>query len=411
MSRVGPQLSPEKVQSLKDNSVSLNTTRSNNFALNNFEFWRGSVEGVKPLLDYFNEDNIADLNKVLFRFCSEIRRKDGQFYPPLSIKGQIKALWRHCRNNGVTRDDYNFGNEKNLRFKSFWEEFVPFCGLLYSEGVGRVKKQAEVITVDMEKELWTKKAFGAETPIQIRNTVFFYMCKFFGFRAKEELSKLSWDYIEFGKMDDLDTLRYSFSTSKNYSVAALLKNKGRQDVTQILSKEIFGCFQIYKEATSIFDTVGFFKKVSEDGQYFVDSSLSAYALGTYVAEIMRKNGFKGSFSNHSIRRSLCLQADDKGIKDTDIQARTGHRTLASLAVYKGQGKNKVLEVSKALDPFLERNLEAQPSTSNSHQTQYFECKQSCEVEETEKKKICIEVPADIETVCVIKGDSVMYFDV
>ena len=47
-------------------------------------------------------------------------------------------------------------------------------------------KQAAHITSDNEDKLWSSGVFGYDSAKQLQNTVYFYNCKLFGMRARDE---------------------------------------------------------------------------------------------------------------------------------------------------------------------------------------------------------------------------------
>lgn len=80
----------EDVLELQDASSSKNTKRSTNTWVKIFEFW-STVRGIDKKLYQFEE---MELNKVLERFYTELRKEDGTEYEPACLRVMISALDR-----------------------------------------------------------------------------------------------------------------------------------------------------------------------------------------------------------------------------------------------------------------------------------------------------------------------------
>ena len=78
------------IKDLQVASSSKNTSRSTNTWVNVFESWSKS-RGINKKLYEFNPE---ELNKILERFYTELRKTDGDEYEPGCLKVMISALDR-----------------------------------------------------------------------------------------------------------------------------------------------------------------------------------------------------------------------------------------------------------------------------------------------------------------------------
>ena len=57
--------------------------------------------------------------------------------------------------------------------------------MLSKAGVGSVKRQADIITIEEESILWQKRILGIDSPEQLQNTVFYVIGLNFALRGGE----------------------------------------------------------------------------------------------------------------------------------------------------------------------------------------------------------------------------------
>ena len=71
------------------------------------------------------------------------------------------------------------------------------------------KKQSDALSVNDEKEMWTKGVLGTHSPEAAKNTLLFLSGKLFVLRGGQELRALSHDQIEFEERPD-GTMRVTY---------------------------------------------------------------------------------------------------------------------------------------------------------------------------------------------------------
>lgn len=61
-------------------------------------------------------------------------------------------------------------------------------------GLGTRPKQADILSIQVEQQMWRGGSFGTKNAAQMLDTVFYYMGKFFGLRLDEQ------EHLTFGQM-------------------------------------------------------------------------------------------------------------------------------------------------------------------------------------------------------------------
>ena len=219
-SRFGSKTSDAEMAELTKGYTLANTKRNTNWAVSVFYEWRGSRDDGADVCpsDLLEKAGKEDLNKWIPRFINEVRRQDGQHYPPRSIYQILAGLQRHML-------EMNHLAPKFLdRSKS---EFRPIHGAcdavyhkLHTSGIGTVVHHTPVITEEEEETLWNSGIFGTETPKSLQRTIFYYVGKRFCIRGGEEMRKLG--PSQFLRTHDPDCITYVEHGSKNFTGRASL---------------------------------------------------------------------------------------------------------------------------------------------------------------------------------------------
>ncbi len=90
-------------------------------------------------------------------------------------------------------------------------------------------------------------------------------------------------------------------------------------------------------------------------------------LGNVVKNIMKKAGFKGYFTNHSLRRSCATRLYDAGVPEQVIQETTGHLSSDGIKAYKCTSSSlnrKASELLQGSFPDVEIYVECRKGARN-----------------------------------------------
>ncbi|KAL5005064.1 hypothetical protein ScPMuIL_018520 [Solemya velum] len=147
------------------------------------------------------------------RFIVEVRKQDGDFYPPKSLYLLSSGLLRHMRNIG---NNENFMNEKDDRFLRFRRTLDAQMKLLTSKGYGSTLRQAEPISKEQEAQLWNCGVIGYDTAESLLHGVFFYNCKLFGLRGRDEHHALDVSQFVIGNDDSGSFIQFIGRSNKTF---------------------------------------------------------------------------------------------------------------------------------------------------------------------------------------------------
>ena len=101
---------------------------------------------------------LSNLEKCLCNFIFEVRKKNGNEFPPKTLHHLISGIQRHLRMNGK-----NINLLKDPEFTDMRVCLDSEMKRLQKSGLGSKTKKAEPLTVDEEEVLWSKGLLGSQT--------------------------------------------------------------------------------------------------------------------------------------------------------------------------------------------------------------------------------------------------------
>jgi hypothetical protein len=160
-----------------------------------------------------------EFNRWLCRFVLEVRRKDGNEYPPNTLHQLCCGILRYVREIDPELDIY-----KQPSFSGFQKTLDSEMKRLRACGKGSTIKRAEPITLDEENSLWDQNILDEHSPKALIDTMV-YMCGlYFALRSESEHRQLKNSDIEVvERPGEIAYVVYNESTSKNNSGG--LKNR------------------------------------------------------------------------------------------------------------------------------------------------------------------------------------------
>ena len=126
------------------------------------------------------------INFWLCRFVLEIRRRDGERYPPASLYQLCCGLLRHLRAAG--RAEVNIFEQ--AEFHMFRTTLDSEMKHLSSTGQYIYKRQAEPIIVEDESLLWELGLLGTTSPTVLLHTLVYMVGLYFALRSGSEHRRL-----------------------------------------------------------------------------------------------------------------------------------------------------------------------------------------------------------------------------
>ena len=123
-----------------------------------------------------------DLSYWLSKFVMEVRKINGQCYPPKTLLSIVMGLQSYlCQERQIR---LNFLVDKD--FESFRQVLDSEMKRLSATGLGTTSKQAEVITKEQEDSLWASKLLGDYSPLVLLRTIVYLNGKHFALRSGAE---------------------------------------------------------------------------------------------------------------------------------------------------------------------------------------------------------------------------------
>ena len=330
-SRFAESKSEELHQAKTNNLKSKATEIKQNWAVNLFSDWRVEKN--------INEVNLGNLSDILCQFILEVRKQNGDEYPPQSLYQIVMCLQNHLNNvfqkNIQILKDENFLEVRNtLDFE---------MKKLTENGIGTVNS-AQEITESMEDMLWEKHILGCETPKQLQETLLYLLGYNFALRGKSEHRQLKWRNLSLIEVEDSTTiLRYTEDFSKNNQGGLLHKKIMHKSVDAVENKikpeRCIVC--LFEKYRSLCPSVGnddpFYltplQKPKENIWYY-KVPVSQNTLNTTVKCMCQKAGFQGKFTNHSLRVTAASRLYKNNIDEQQICEITGHGLKGSKSVQK-----------------------------------------------------------------------------
>ena len=240
-------------------------------------------------------------------FILEVRKKNGDPYPPNTLHHIIAGLMRHIKQAGRVIDFF-----KDSSFTQFRASLDAEMKRLQSEGLGSRKRQAEIITEEEENTLWQKGLLGDKTPQTLLDTMVFYCGLYFALRSGKEHRQLRHSPCQIELVENPGErafLRYSEDISKNHQGGL----KGRKMQPKVVfhhenaeNKE--RCFiRLFKRYRSLCPSDApehaFYLQPARsptESCWYSSKPLGHTPLGKTVSRLCQTAGITGYKTNHSL---------------------------------------------------------------------------------------------------------------
>ena len=160
----------------------------------------------------------TELNKWLSHFVVEARNKQGNRYPGGTLYSLCSGIQRYVREKRTAAsvtDPVDIYKDPGFMF--FRSSFDSILKELHVSGVGNRKRQAEVISYDVEDRLWADGHLGDNKPQQLLDTLVYCLGLNLALRSGKEHRDLRPDMFQvFESIETGPYLLYTESGSKNH---------------------------------------------------------------------------------------------------------------------------------------------------------------------------------------------------
>ena len=303
-----------------------------------------------PLLEMSPED----LAYWMGKFVLEVRKKDGNEYPPKTVYALVCCFKRFFEQNGI-----HAVNPLNATDARIWGFQSYFRCRNETSAQGTQSKQAEPITEDEECLLWSSGQLGVHTAKSLLNTVYYYNCKVFGLRSYDEHRNLRRGQYS-KKLDEEGRvyLEYSdFGSKTNRGGLKHMKvdNKVIRQYENVEDGEhcIVNIFLYYLTVLPANEDTFYHRPLPDDGSgipRFGKQVVGRNKLAQIIPDMCKEVGIHGHKTGHSGKVTCATTLYKQNFGDQLIKERTGHHSVESLHKYKRTGSNQQYEVSMALLP-------------------------------------------------------------
>ena len=225
--RFAPIISDKEVRAMRERAIPKNTKKSTNWATTVWIDWteyrrmaaeEDADESELPSA-LINQLTKTELNYWLSHFVLEVRRRNGDCYPPNTLYQICCGLQRAIRE---TSPGWNLFTDPE--FCDFRNSLDAQMKDAKARGLGNKRRQAEPITAEEEDLMWASGVLGTDSPQALVDTMFFLIGMCFGLRGGQEHRQLEWENLQLTLVEvPMDSelpfqrsyLRYIEDVSKN----------------------------------------------------------------------------------------------------------------------------------------------------------------------------------------------------
>lgn len=314
--------------------------------------------------------SFAEMDFWLQRFICEIRRKNGQPYPPSTLQNIAASIQRYLRTEKSMQ--VNFFKSDDQTFAEFRKTLDSHMRQLTNEGIGLEIKSADAVTAEDESKLWESGVFSFSTAKGLSNAVFFYNGKVFGLRGGDEQIGLLAEQFMLG-YDTANKHRFVKFTPRirKNAQGGLKQSKKTTGIMQPIvhyDTEVSGeysIYRLYETYLNLIPRTGSFYRKPLDGLKFSAGNIPQKDLKSMMKTLFAQADIaigSRNISNHSGRVTLCSTLYNKRFADKTVMNRSKH---VSTAVHRYQREqfNLQADVSSELEPKIPEHFKSEMPTT------------------------------------------------
>ena len=307
------------------------TTRNNNL-----------LDGEEPFSASFIIMSVDQMDFYLCRFVLEVRKANGDTYPPSTLYQLCCGLQRLLRESG--RADINIFEDSRLyKFQCALHSEMK---RLHATSKYIEKRQAQPISVSEENQLWELGFLGDSSPSVLLNTMVWQIGLYFALRSGQEHRCLRHSPSQLSLVEppgEHSYLVYKENVSKTNLGGLQSRRKKPKDVVQYANvvqpqRCIVRLYKLYNQKCPSDRPPGAFylQPLSrpKGNVWYSKTPVGHNPLQQTVPKLMKAAGFKGFYYNHSLRVTTATRLFNEGVDEQLIMARTGHSSTDGVRAYK-----------------------------------------------------------------------------
>ena len=206
------------------------------------------------------------------------------------------------------------------------------------------KKQASVITFEMENKLWNSGILGQDNPDNLRNTVLFLLGMNITLHAVDEHYNLQREMpnklsqIQFERdPDSIKCLVYrEDAMTKTHDGGINDRKNDRKEVwiypnynsecctIRLVDKYLGLCLMYFKKENFYLQSL----QKPTPTQWYAEQVIGVHTISKIVGDLMKKGDIEGYFTNHSLRRTGSTRLFRAGVDRKLVKEVTGHKSDA-----------------------------------------------------------------------------------
>ena len=334
-----------------DGAIPKSTRKSTTWSVNTWEEWSDHRQSIgsdsPPKLDALTN---GELNYWLDRFVVEVRNKKGECYEGGTLYSLCAGIQRYLRSKRRSTADKgalcDLDIYKESSFAYFRTVLDSILKDLRQKRVGTTKKQAEVISFDVEERMWKDNILGDDTPVKLLDTLIFCFGLNLALRSGQEHRKLRPDMLMLKEPPNSTSYIIYTESGSNNRQGGLKERKVLNKSIEYFANEAHPSrcgVQLFKKYMSLrpsdAPTDVFYLKprpegCSRSGCWYYNRAVGHNVLSRTVKRLCNRAGVDGYFTNHSLRRTCATRLFQQGIDEQQIMSITGHRSSTAVRMYK-----------------------------------------------------------------------------
>lgn len=302
------EMDEQAIQSLEVESKCESTTRSTVYGIKRFKEWLNK----RGLECNFGTVTAEELNELLRKFYAEIKGKKGGSLTPSTLTCLRAAIHRHLTSAPFSRciniiRDRQFTSANNI--------FMAKCKLYFKAGNKKPQHKPVIGDGDMQK-LNSYFLDWNKSPDKLIESVWFYLCYYFGRRGREGWASMSINSFE----SSIDSEGFQFVHMINTETTKNHQGGHKQADIDYTDQRMYGPgverleflkTKLNPESDRLFQHP--LKSYLLDQHWFRKEPMGKNTLGNMMQRISKKAGLSQVFTCHSVRASTITVLHQAGL--------------------------------------------------------------------------------------------------